>query len=319
MIDLHVHTTASDGVLTPAALVARAHAVGITVLSVTDHDTTAGLAIARAEATRLNITFVNGIEITAIEADRDVHVLGYFFDPEDAALAEFLGRQRQDRVRRVHEIVSRLAAGGYPIDPAPLFHATQESGRSIGRPHIADALVAAGHARDRNDAFDRLIGADGCAFVPRRGPSAAGVVEIIRAAGGVASLAHPGLTRRDDLIPELVRAGLAALEARHADHDAGTEARYRALAAAHGLAVTGGSDFHSEGDHHAGTPRTGGSPAGGFRGAAGAASLTPSPRTVRRAQELRRAAAAARQRAARVAPASGLRSAASTPRPPSCS
>ena len=239
--------------LAPAALVARAQRAGISVLSVTDHDTTAALDEARAAALRANILFVNGIEITAVEAHRDVHVLGYFFDPGDRQLVEFLVGQRHDRVRRVHEIVGRLTAAGYSIDPGPIFAAAEREGRSIGRPHVADALVAAGHARDRNDAFDRLLGARGCAFVPRRGARAAEIVRVIRAAGGVASLAHPGLTRRDDLIPELARAGLSALEARHADHDAATEARYRALAADHDLVVTGGSDFHSDGDHHAGT------------------------------------------------------------------
>jgi 3',5'-nucleoside bisphosphate phosphatase len=253
LIDLHVHTTASDGVLAPAAVVARAQRAGITVLSVTDHDTTAGLEEARAAARTANIRLVDGIEITAVERDRDVHVLGYFFDPDDLRLAEFLAGQRADRVRRVHEIVTRLASAGCAIDARPIFEAASTGGRSIGRPHIADALVAAGHARDRNDAFDRLLGAHGCAFVARRGPTAAEVVGVIRDAGGVASLAHPGLTQRDDLIPALARAGLAAIEARHADHDAETEARYRVIAAAHDLAVTGGSDFHAEGDHHEGT------------------------------------------------------------------
>lgn len=253
MIDLHVHTTASDGELTPDALVARAKAVGITVLSVTDHDTTAGLAAARAAAAREGITLVNGIEITSVEADRDVHVLGYFFDADDARLASFLSMQRADRLRRIHEIVDRLTTLGWPIDAEPVFAAARHVGRSVGRPHIADALIAAGHACDRRDAFDRLLGSNGLAFVPRRGRSAAEVIEVIRSAGGIASLAHPGLSKRDDLIPALASAGLTALEARHSDHDAETEAHYRALAAAHGLAVSGGSDFHADGDHHAGT------------------------------------------------------------------
>ena len=253
LIDLHVHTTASDGVLAPDSLVLRAKSAGITALSVTDHDTTAGLAVAREAARCLDIRFVDGIEITAVEADRDVHVLGYFFDPDDDQLGAFLERQREDRVRRVHEIVARLAAAGWHIDAEPVLAAARQAGRSVGRPHIADALVAAGHARDRNDAFDRLVGSNGCAFVPRRGPSAVDVVALIRAAGGIASLAHPGLTRRDDLIPALAEAGLTALEARHADHDGEAEARYRRLALQHGLAVTGGSDFHADGDHHVGT------------------------------------------------------------------
>lgn len=253
MIDLHAHTTASDGVLTPEALVKRATAAGITVLSVTDHDTTAGLPAARDAATREGVMLVTGIEITAVEDDRDVHVLGYFFDPHDSQLIEFLAAQRNDRVRRVHEIVERLRAIGCGIDAEPVYAAASQSGRSVGRPHIADALIAAGHARDRSDAFDRLIGANGLAFVPRRGRRASEVVAVIRTAGGIASLAHPGLTRRDDLIPELAAAGLTALEACHSDHDAAAEAHYRQLAARHGLAITGGSDFHADGDHHAGT------------------------------------------------------------------
>ena len=252
MIDLHLHTTASDGALSPADLVARVAAAGITTLSVTDHDTTAGLTAARAAATARHLTFVPGIEITAVEGTRDLHVLGYFFDEREPRLLAFLAGQRADRLRRIHEIVDRLAVLGCPIDPAPLLAIASESGRSVGRPHIAYALVAAGHATDRDDAFERFIGEEAPAFVPRRGPSAADVVGLIRGAGGIASLAHPGLSRRDDLIPALTAAGLAALEARHTDHDAATEAHYRTLARRHGLAVTGGSDFHGDISRHGG-------------------------------------------------------------------
>ena len=264
MIDLHVHTTASDGVFPPDVLVARAKAVGITVLSVTDHDTTAGLPTARAAAAREGITLVNGIEITSVEDDRDVHVLGYFFDPDDASLVAFLSSQREDRIRRVHEIVDRLRTMGCRIDAEPVFEAANHAGRSVGRPHIADALIAAGHARDRGDAFNRLIGLNGLAFVPRRGRRAAEVVEVIRAAGGIASFAHPGLSKRDDLIPSLAAAGLTALEACHSDHDAAAEAHYRKLAARYGLGITGGSDFHADGDHHAGTLGSVGLPSADF-------------------------------------------------------
>jgi hypothetical protein len=252
LIDLHLHTTASDGVLSPSSLVARAAAAGITVLSVTDHDTTSGLDEARAAAVARGLTFIDGIEITTIEQGRDLHMLGYFFDAADPRLVDFLRAQRADRLRRVHEMAARLADLGYPIDQAPLLARAAQPGVSVGRPHIADALVAAGHAVDRDDAFDRLIGAGAPAFVPRRGPSAIDVVGLIRDAGGVTSLAHPGLCNRDDLIPSLAASGLTALEARHTDHDAATEAHYRTLAASLGLAVTGGSDFHGEVGHHAG-------------------------------------------------------------------
>ena len=251
MIDLHLHTTASDGRLTPSQLIARAIGVGLTVVSITDHDTTAALDEARAAAAAAAITLVTGIEITAVDAEQDVHVLGYFFDSGDRRLSNFLLAQRADRVRRVHEIAARLHELGLPIETRPLENATRADGPSIGRPHVADALVAAGHAVDRGDAFARLLGRGRPAFVPRVGASPAEVVSVIRNAGGVASLAHPGLTRRDDLLPALAAAGLAALEAVHSDHDRSTEDHYRRLAAQHGLAVSGGSDFHGDLSHHA--------------------------------------------------------------------
>lgn len=247
MIDLHLHTTASDGDLAPAALVARAAAAGLTVLSVTDHDTTAAFDDARAAAARWGVTLVPGIEITAVEEGRDVHVLGYFIDPRAEPLARFLDRQRAARIQRVLRIGDRLRELGFPIDVGPLVaSAARCAGRSIGRPQIADALTAAGHARDRDDAFDRLLAAERPAFVPRSGEAPEQVVAVIREAGGIASLAHPGLLGRDDLIPRLARAGLAAIEVCHSDHDADAERHYRALASRYGLAVSGGSDYHGD-------------------------------------------------------------------------
>ena len=250
MIDLHLHTTASDGMLPAADLVARAVGSGLTTISVTDHDTTAGLEEAGLAASAAGLSLVSGIEITAVEKGQDIHVLGYFFDPADARLGEFLRAQRADRVRRVHAICERLLALGCEIDAGPLIAQSAGGGRSVGRPHVADALVAAGHAVDRTDAFDRLIGRGRPAFVARTGASPIEVISIIRRAGGVASLAHPGLTARDDLVPELAAAGLGALEAVHSDHDRVTEAHYRRLAGQHGLAISGGSDFHGDGGRH---------------------------------------------------------------------
>jgi predicted metal-dependent phosphoesterase TrpH len=246
LIDLHLHTTASDGALSPAMLVARAASAGIAVLSVTDHDTVAGLAEAREAAGRLGLTLVSGIEITAVERGRDVHVLGYFFDAGDPGLADFLEHQRAARRRRVQDIVARLRELGCEIDPGPLNASVP--GRSIGRPQIADALVAAGHARDRSDAFDQWLGHDRPAFVPRHGPSPEEVIQHLVRAGGIASLAHPGLTKVDPIIPRLASAGLSALEARHSDQDEATELRYRDVAKSHGLDITGGSDFHGDFD-----------------------------------------------------------------------
>jgi predicted metal-dependent phosphoesterase TrpH len=245
LIDLHLHTTASDGTLAPAALVARAAEAGLTTISVTDHDTVAGIPEARQAADALGVRLINGLEITSIENQRDVHLLAYFVNPSDETLGSFLLRQRAHRIGRLREIAARLQTLGCGVDLEPLLaDAASSAGRSVGRPLIADALVAAGHARDRTDAFDRLLGNGRPAFVPRSGPPPDEVISIVIHAGGIVSLAHPGLTCMDEVIPRLAEAGLAALEVRHSDHDALTEQRYRELAARHGLAVSGGSDFH---------------------------------------------------------------------------
>ena len=244
MIDLHLHTTASDGLLAPAALVARAAACGLSTISVTDHDTTAGLAEADEAARRLGVRLVSGVEITAIHDGRDVHMLAYFIDPANAAFAEFLASQRRDRLGRVRHIADRLAALGCPIEYESLL--ADRKGGSVGRPLIADALIATGSAVDREDAFRRFLGEGAPAFVPRPGPRPETVIAVARQAGGIVSLAHPGLTKIDGLIPFLATAGLASLEVRHSDHDQATEDRYRQVAARHGLAVSGGSDFHGD-------------------------------------------------------------------------
>jgi predicted metal-dependent phosphoesterase TrpH len=249
MIDLHLHTTASDGLLAPPDLVALAAASKLTVISVTDHDTVAGLASARAAAARVGIQLIPGIEVTAVRDGQDVHVLGYFIDPDSAALGEFLAGQRANRVRRVQDIGARLQALGMPIDVGALLAGAQAGGRSIGRPAVADALVAAGHAAGRDEAFERWLGRGRPAFVPRRGASGRDVIQVIHAAGGIASLAHPGLLAQDDWVPDLVEVGLDAIEVWHSDHTPEDVARYDALAARYRLARSGGSDYHGAGVH----------------------------------------------------------------------
>ena len=248
MIDLHLHTTASDGRLPPATLVARAARAGLTIISITDHDTFAGLEEARQAAVTAGIRLVNGIEITAIEEGRDVHVLGYFLDPRSPNLDALLRSQRSVRIDRIRKIGAKLRALGCAVDVERVID--ESHGRSVGRPALADALVAAGHASDRRDAFDRLLGEHQPAFVPRSGPSLSRACAVIADAGGISSLAHPGLLGRDDRLPAFAAAGLSALEARHAEHSPEREAYYRERAQALGLVVSGGSDFHGDDTEH---------------------------------------------------------------------
>jgi 3',5'-nucleoside bisphosphate phosphatase len=249
MIDLHTHTTASDGRCPPAELVARARAAGVSVLAVTDHDTVAGCD-AVAEACRdAAIAFVPGIEITAVRDEVDVHVLGYFLDPRSAALAAFLAEQRQRRVDRVRRMIARLAELGLALDGDAIVASAAVPGRAIGRPAIARALVANGQAATTNDAFSRWLSRGRPAFVAREAARPDAVIDHIHGAGGLASLAHPGLLGRDEWIAGLVGAGLDALEAYHTDHDQSATGRYRELAARCRIAVTGGSDYHGDPSH----------------------------------------------------------------------
>ena len=221
-------------------------------MSVTDHDTIASVAPAAAAAAALGMNFIPGIEITSVHGGRDVHVLAYFLDQLSEELKSLLIEQRKNRVERAQVIAERLAIAGAPIDVDALMEAaTALGGKSIARPQIAQALIKAGHVETIAEAFERFLGEDGPAYVPHQGAHPATVVELIRLAGGVASLAHPGYTKKDDIIPDLVAAGLTALEAYHSSHDQPTTERYLELARHHGVAVTGGSDFHGEGTRRA--------------------------------------------------------------------
>jgi 3',5'-nucleoside bisphosphate phosphatase len=250
LVDLHLHTTASDGRLTPRDLVIRAAAAGVSVMAATDHDTTAAVADVRVQAEAHGIQAIPGIEITAMHDGRDVHVLGYFFDPFDAALGEFLGTQRASRVARIRMIGDRLAALGMPVDVTALIEESfRQSGKSIGRPTVARAMIDAGYVADTREAFDKWLGRGCPAFIERAGAPPEHIIDIIHRAGGLASLAHPGRTAIDAHIGALCAAGLDAIEVYHSDHDAAAAARYRELAYERDLLVTGGSDFHGDPAH----------------------------------------------------------------------
>ena len=249
MIDLHTHTTASDGRNSPAELVARAASGGVTVLSVTDHDTTAGCDGAAVACAVRGIEFVTGIEATAVVDEADVHVLGYFLDTKSAGLSAFLNEQRRHRADRVREIVARLAALGLALDAdAILKPGIDDPGKSPGRPWVARALVAAGHVATPDEAFDRWLERGKPAFVPRIGAPPRDVFRRIHEAGGVASLAHPILVGHDEWLPQFAADGLDALEAYHSEQDVFATRRYLQTAKQLRLAVSGGSDYH--GDAH---------------------------------------------------------------------
>jgi 3',5'-nucleoside bisphosphate phosphatase len=249
-IDLHLHTTASDGRCTPRQLVERAAAARLSVMAVTDHDTTAAIAEVEAAARQHGIETVTGIEITAVDAGRDLHVLGYLFDPQHPGLASMLASQRAARMARIDAIGGRLAAHGVPIDVGPMLEqARREHGKSVGRPQVARAMVEAGHVATVQEAFDRWLERGRPGFVAREGPAPEAVIDLIHEAGGIASLAHPGQRGLGPRIPALAAAGLDAVEAFHPDHDAALVTEFVNIAREWHLLLTGGSDFHGDPAH----------------------------------------------------------------------
>ncbi len=242
LIDLHTHTTASDGALAPAALVALARQEGVGVLGVTDHDTVAGLDEAMEAGARLGVEVIPGLEISSYHGRQEVHLLGYFVDTGHPALLERLAAWRAERLERLHQMVERLRRHGIHLDAERI--AARSAGGSVGRPHVAVALVAAGHVASVEEAFHRFLADGKPACVPRQRVPVADAMALVRAAGGLPVLAHPGGYRNDGMIPELVRDGLAGIEVIHRDHNDTATARYRRLAARYDLARTGGSDFH---------------------------------------------------------------------------
>ena len=253
MIDLHTHTTASDGRCTPEELVARAATAGVTVLGVSDHDTVAGVDRARTACAGLGLEFVPGIEITSTVDEADVHVLGYFVDDASPSFLSFLALQRQRRLDRVRQILERLAAHGIVLDAEAVL-APADPSTAIGRPWIARALVQGGYVADTAEAFQRWLARGAAAFVSRPAPRPDEAFAAIHAAGGVASLAHPILNGHDEWIPGFVAAGLDAIEAYHSDHDRATTLHYLAIADRLSTAVSGGSDYHGDPVHGPGGP-----------------------------------------------------------------
>ena len=216
---------------------------GVSVLAVTDHASTAGIAEAcAAAASHPGLTIVPGIEINCDVDGAEIHVLGYFLDLDAEWFQEFLRAQRAERAARIHRIVAKLAELNVFIDAAEVFALVKEG--SAGRPHVAQAMVHRGYVRSVREAFDRFLKNGGPATVPRRHLTPEEAIAVIRRARGVAVIAHPGLANRDAMIPVFVDAGLQGIESYYPEHSAGQTQSYLELCRRHGLVATGGSDFH---------------------------------------------------------------------------
>ena len=244
-IDLHIHTTASDGTFTPEEVVREASRIGLAAVAITDHDTAAGYARAAAEGENCGLEVVPGIEIST-KFRSAVHILGYYIDVDSPALEEVLEWMHRDREERNVKLCAMLRASGVDIDIERM-HA--RFGDLVGRPHFAEIMIENGMARDMNDAFERLLNKNKPYFIPRQFLPIERSIEIIREAGGTAVLAHPFQYRLDDaglreLIEHCMESGLEGMECRYSGYDAAQTAYLEALAAEYGLVRTGGSDFH---------------------------------------------------------------------------
>ena len=262
-IDLHTHSSVSDGTDTPAELVRKARAVGLDVVALTDHDTFDGLDEAVAEGDRLGISVVRGMELSCSRRGDSVHVLAYGADPASPGLAAEMARVRDGRLGRLAGVLAKLAELGVSVSEADVMAQVGDS-PSVGRPHIADALIKAGHVRDRQEAFDRFLADGGPAHVHRYTIEVDRGIDLVHEAGGVAVIAHPWGRGREYVLPssvleELVRDhGLDGIEVDHQDHDSETRQRLRTLADDLGLLATGSSDYHGMGklDHELGCNTT---------------------------------------------------------------
>jgi predicted metal-dependent phosphoesterase TrpH len=262
-IDLHTHSLISDGTDTPAELVRKAQGVGLDVVALTDHDTFDGLDEAVAEGEGLGIGVLRGMELSCSRRGSSVHVLAYGADPASPGLGAEMAKVRDGRLGRLTGVLEKLAALGVPVSEAEVMAQVGNS-PSVGRPHIADALIKAGHVHDRQEAFDRFLADGGPAHVPRYTIDVERGIDLVHQAGGLAVIAHPWGRGREHLLPPGVLTALTrdhqldGIEVDHQDHDPDIRTRLRALADSLGLLATGSSDYHGTGklDHELGCNTT---------------------------------------------------------------
>ena len=249
-IDLHTHSSVSDGTETPAQLIRAALAAGLGTVALTDHDSTAGWQEAFAAASGTGLTVIPGMEFSTRHEWKSVHLLAYLFDPGNGGIIAETAHIREARLLRAEHIVERLSAD-YDIHWADVVAQTSE-GATVGRPHIADALVAKGLVPNRSAAFASILHPSSGYYEPHYAPDPLTAVKLVRAAGGVPVLAHPGTRGRDAVVSDdrmglLVDAGLFGLEIHHRENTDSGKARLYELAEKYGLVVTGSSDYHGDG------------------------------------------------------------------------
>jgi predicted metal-dependent phosphoesterase TrpH len=247
--DLHSHSDRSDGTLRPADVIVLASERDLAGVALTDHDTFDGLPEAAATADRVGLDFVPGIEFSAEHEGASLHILGYWVDPDDAAIEAELLRLTATRLRRGEMIVEKLRELGFDVSVDRVLELA--GGEAIARPHIAQAMVEAGIVADEKEAFDRYISDDGLAYVPKHALQPMQVLRLIDDAGGVCVLAHPGMWRGNDAVPDelidrMAASGMVGLEVHHPDHDERARTRYAAIADRLGLVATSASDCHGE-------------------------------------------------------------------------
>ena len=240
--DLHLHTQFSDGTFTPEELVVQAQKNGLACIALTDHDTIEGCARTASACAAVRMEFIAGTELTAEFADTEVHMLGYFLDTQNPLLLEKMGKFQSVRQSRIHEMCAALNRQGVPLKAEAVF--ALANCKSPGRPHVARALVKEKLIGSLDEAFERYLKKGRPAWVPKTKMSALESIELIHQAGGLAVMAHPGLNRTDDIIPELVAAGMDGIECFHTKHSTAMAERYLEIAEQHHLLVTGGSDCH---------------------------------------------------------------------------
>jgi predicted metal-dependent phosphoesterase TrpH len=251
-VDLHCHSTASDGECPPAEVARRARTAGLAAIALTDHDTTAGVAEAVLEGTTLGVRVICGCEFSTRAPWGELHLLGYFLDPDHAGLQAFLVETRAARRRRGEQMVTKLQEMGIGIDLADLEE--QAGTGAVGRPHVARALVERGVSADINEAFARYLGRGRVAYVEKPLPSLVRVTALVHEVGGLAVAAHLGGHGTEAQIREFQAQGLDGIEVRHPSHSQATEARLTRIAEHLGLGMSGGSDWHGDsefGDSHA--------------------------------------------------------------------